>query len=301
MRTFGVALGLLVVAGSVASAQIPGGAPPTGSTTGRVPTPGAGPGRTVALQPPAVPVDPMVLAHLKAWQAKMESLQNLYTTCELTKEDRVLKKSHKFSGSVICMKPNLARMRLDSATDPNDYSAWVCDGKAVYAYDGNKKILTQYNIPAGTNGIGDNLLMEFMSGSLTANGALRRFDVTLISPEKPDPNYLFFQIKPKLAKDKQDFETLKLVLFSPTIKPDLQYLAYIPAMVQMATTNNEKVETWNFFDPAKSRFPQPNVKGLKLSDFKPVNPGRDWKIVQGNPPASGGSQPRVVRPTGPGK
>src|SRR5258708_4735467 len=107
MRAFGVALCLLVVAGSLASAQIPGGAPPTGSPTGRVPTPGAGqPGITpVALQP-AAPPNPQVLAHLKAWEAKMAGLTNLYTTCELKREDRVLKKTKNYTGSVICMKPN---------------------------------------------------------------------------------------------------------------------------------------------------------------------------------------------------
>lgn len=296
MRSIGVLVGLVLTAGSYAPAQVPGGVPQTGTPASRVPTPGSGqPGLvTGAVQPPP-PADPAVVAHLKAWEAKMAGLNNLYTTCELKREDRVLKKTKTYSGSVICMKPNLARMRMELAGDANDYTAYVCDGKAVYEYDGMRKTLTQYNIPAGNNGVGDNLLMEFMSGSLTADGALRRFDVKVLEPAKPDVNYLYFEVKPRLPKDKQEFETLRLVLFSPTIQKELQHLTYIPAMVEMATANNEKVETWTF------KAPQPNVTGLKLTDFKPVDPGPTWQKVIGNPPGGGQTQPRVVRPTGPGK
>jgi TIGR03009 family protein len=161
-----------------------------------------------------------------------------------------------------------------------------------------RKVLTQHVIPAGAAGAGgggDNLLMDFMSGKLTADDAFRRFDIKLLTPAQPDPNYIFFEIKPRLARDKQDFETIKLVLISPEIEKKNQHLAYLPRMIVMASTNNEKIETWSFPNP------QPNVKGYTLEHFKPVDPGKDWQKVMGNPPAGGPGQPRVVRPTGPGK
>jgi TIGR03009 family protein len=299
MRTIGVWCGIMFAAGSVATGQVPGGQPPVGTPAGRVPTPGSGQGTVtpVALQPQAPP-NPIVVAHLKAWEKKMAGLQNLYATCEQKQEDRVLKKVKTYTGSVVCMKPNLARMSIALVNDPKDHIGYLCDGKAVYEYNGLEKKLTQYNIPPGASGVGDNLLMEFMSGSLTADDVLRRFDIKILTPAKPDANYLYFEVKPRLAKDKQDFETLKLVFFSPELDPKLQYLSYLPAMVEIAGTNNERVLTWSFV--ADGKLPQPNVNGIKAAEFKPVNPGKDWQIVVGNPPA-GGQGPRVVRPTGPVK
>jgi TIGR03009 family protein len=297
MRTIGVWCGIMFAAGSVATGQLPGGQPPAGTPTGRVPTPGSGQGTVtpVALQAPAAP-DPKVVAHFKAWETKMAGLQNLYTTCEVTREEAILRKKKQFTGSVVVMKPNLARMRIEAANDPKDYEAYLCDGKSIYVYDGSKKVVTQHVIPAGAvGGGGDNLLMDFMSGKLTADDAFRRFDIKLLTPAKPDPNYIFFEIKPRFPRDKQDFETLKLVLFSPELPKELQYLAYLPRMIVTASTNNERIETWSFTNP------QPDVQGYTKEHFKPVDPGKDWQKVMGNPPAGGQGQPRVARPTGPVK
>jgi TIGR03009 family protein len=290
MRTIGVTA-VLVAVGSVATAQGPGVQP-----AGRVPTPGAGQGVvTTALQPPAAP-DPQVVAHLKAWEAKMAGLQNLYTKCEVTREEAILKKKKTLTGEVVCMKPNFARMRIDSTIDPKDWEAYVCDGKVIYAFDGLGKVIKRYKIPAGNNGAGDNLLMEFMSGSLTADGALRRFDVKILAPNPPQPDYLFFEIKPRQVRDKQEFEVLKLVLFSPTIRKDLQQWAYLPRMVVMTKNNNEQIETWQFPEP------RPDVPGYLPKHFQVDQlPGKDWKVVDGDAPAPATGQPRVARPTGPGK
>jgi TIGR03009 family protein len=287
MRSIGAAV--LLLAGSVAAAQVPGGQP-----TGRVPTPGVGQtGITpTALQQYPAP-DPQVVAHLKAWEAKMAGLKVMYTQCEVTREETLLRKAKKYSGSVVCMKPNYARMRISSPTDTNDWEAYLSNGKNIYVYNGSRKELTWYDIPAGNTGVGDNLLMEFMSGSLTADAALRRFDMKLVQPATPDENYLFFEVKPRLTRDKQEFETMQLVLYSPTIKKELQPWTYLPRMVQLTKNNKELVETWNFTQPTL------NDERYTVKDFQPVDPGKDWQKGPGNTSASQG--PRVARPNGPGK
>jgi len=150
MRTLGMSLGVCIATAAVAAAQGPGAQPPAGTATGRVPTPGADQGTAtpVALQPP----DPKVVAHFKAWEAKMAGLENLYTTCEVTREEILLRKKKQYTGSVVVMKPNLARMRIVAANDPNDYEAYLCDGKSVFVYEGLRKVLTQHVIPAGAAG-----------------------------------------------------------------------------------------------------------------------------------------------------
>jgi TIGR03009 family protein len=274
--------------------QPPAGAPTPGGA--RIPTPGAD--NPAALQPGGLPqVDPNLLKHLVAWEGVMKNATNFYAEVTKVSKDQLLKKETTATGSVMCQKPNLARMRLDfkpavgQKPGPNDYEAYICTGREIFQYDGPMKTVTKVQLRGV--GVGDNLLLEFMSGTLKANDVLRRFDMRLL---KEDANYIFLEVGAKLPNDVAEFKTMILVLHQPNI-PGRPQLAYLPRTVVIRKNNNQQEESWDFPSPLI------NVK-IEANAFQYVAPPQDWKVqsVQGppaQPPLGGGNALPVARPKGP--
>jgi TIGR03009 family protein len=301
-----------VLAASPAFAQAPpatptppGGAPmPTAPAAqpgggAHLPVPGAG---APAAAQPAPPIAPEMVAHLAAWEKVMQGATNFYCKdVSVVRKNLVLKKESAYSGEIMCLKPNMARMRLQRTpaggqkADPNDYTAYICTGQEVYEYDGQAKVVTEYKLRNG--GVGDNLLLEFMSGSLKTRDVLERFELKHLQPNAP--NYIYLEIKPRLPRDKAEFETMILVLFQPNI-PKAEAQAYLPRTVVIRKNNGQEEETWDFPMPAVS------VPGVTKDHFKfiPVPKELGWKMQQAQQPSSvtpgtPTGQPRVVRPNGP--
>jgi TIGR03009 family protein len=279
----GLILGLaLMVTGSSVLAQVPGEAAPA--------------------------VDPKVVTHLQAWQQVMAATTNFYSVCTLQRKHLIVKnKASTHVGSVMCLKgPNgttMAKLHIDRIGPdgqpvPGEFMRYVCTGRAVYQYDGSVKEVTEYLLQG--NGVGNNLLLEFISGALTAEAILRRFDVAL---SKQDANWVYLEIRPRNPADRQEFQLLKLALFAPgTAK------AYLPRMVVMDNPNGQESETWSFEDPkAPGQDPRVNAAGIEPRMFEPEKPPAGWKVIQDprrNAPQPGGGNPppgapRVARPVGP--
>jgi TIGR03009 family protein len=288
MRRAGPLLSALLLA-APAVAQLPAGE--------RVPVPGT----PVANQPQAQPaqtqpaqVDAALYSHLQGWEKVMQGTTNFHTECTLVKKSLLDKRETQAKGRIICLKPNLAWMRIDQTPapgkqpNPSDYMTWICTGRAVYEYDANIRQVTEVLLPNG--GVGDNLLLTFMSGSLKAADILQRFDMKLL---KEDANYVYLEVRPREARDKQEFETLTLVLYGPSI-PGRPQLAYLPSMVVMRKANGQDVEQWTFDKP------QANVDGIKPELFRFYQPPEkeNWKIQRAQAPAAAPVQPRVARPQG---
>ena len=277
MRRACFTLTVLLAAVPAATAQIP------------LPPGTARPPISTGVVPVAAPNPAALEAHLKAWEAKSVSLVNMYTECEMVRKNLVLKKEKTYAGSIVCMKPSLARMKIENKAEKADYQAYICDGASVYEYSGRDKTVTQHKIPpGGKNNVGDNLLIEFMSGKMTADDVKSRFDIKLVREEE---FYVHLQIGPKQERDKQEFESMLLVLFSEKAKD----MAYLPAIVVMQKNNAEELEQWTF------KKPMSNVQGIKQSDFNFVAPPKDWQVKQAGaatttsvPPT-----PKVARPAGP--
>lgn len=259
MRLPGFSLAVLLIGVPVAWAQPPG-APGV---------PGA--------QPPAVqpkPADPKLDAHLNAWEKTMGGLTNFRVDLGLKRTDAVFKKDRLYSGSVLCMKPNFARLRLDYDGDPTkaDYEAYICDGKSVYEYNGLQRTITEWKLPnAAANPAGgtDNLMLDFLSG-MKARDAKQRFDMELF---KEDENYVYLDIKPVQARDKTEFQQLRLALYGPRTK-----FAYLPAQVYMVKPNGD-TEQWSFKNP------QTNLQGVDEKLFAYVKvPGFAERQGQPAPP-----------------
>jgi TIGR03009 family protein len=176
------------------------------------------------------------------------------------------------------MKPNYAVLRLDNAADPTktDYEAYICDGKALYVYEGLKKTVTEITIPQNQAGV-DNLMLDFLAG-MKAKDAKQRFDLTLF---KTDEHYIYLDVKPLRPADQREFKQLRLALYGPG--PATAKYAYLPAQVFMLKPNDD-TEVWKFTNT------QVDVPGVDATKFKfvPIN-DKGWKFQKAPPqPGAGG-------------
>lgn len=194
-----------------------------------------------------------------------------------------------YEATIWCLKPNLARMRLDrlppvgQKPDPNDFQTYICDGRSVFEYEGPTRTVTEYQLGAN-GGVGDNLLLEFMSGSITARQAGERFGINWLKPT--DPTYLYLELTPRLPKDKAEFEKMTLVLVKPGLPGAAAGQAYLPRMAQLVRLNGQEVETWDFPNPLVNA-QKAGGQQIGPKDFAFVQPGQGWKTVKAaaKPPA----------------
>lgn len=230
-------------------------------------------------QPPAPPAptpqpDP-VAAHLAQWEKTMGQLVNFGAEFDLVRKDNVFKQSRTYGGSVLCMKPNLAILRIESKTDKNDYEAFLSNGKSVYHYDGPKKLITEFKLnPAGG---ADNLMLDFLGG-MKAGDAQRRFKIGLVNQ---DANYVILAIEPLMPRDKQEFTDARLALLAPTNVAKLT--PYLPAVVWLQQPNGN-TEEWRL---RNHKVNQPGVEP-KLFEFQMV---KGFQFQQAPPPAPPGPAP----------
>lgn len=244
MRLAGLTLLALLLCAATMAAQVPPGA--------AVPPP-----IPAAVAAPNQKLD----AHLAAWERTMGDLKNFRFELNLERKDPaatgVFKDTKKYTGVVLCMKPTFARLRLDYEGDPKDFEAFICNGKAVYAYNGLQKTITEHKMPDPKQNAGSgNLILDFMTGMKAADFK-SRFAIEI---KKEDDYYIYLDIKPILGKDKQEFQQLRLALYGPKVKE----FAYLPAEVFMVKPNNES-EHW------KLKKPQKNLPGIDAKVFQYEN------------------------------
>jgi len=213
----------------------------------------------VAGMPPAAP--PANAAkldtHLAGWEKASAAWTNFAVEVKLTRKDGVRQKTQEYSGSALCMTPTFARLRLEYTADPKDYEAFICDGKAVYAYSGLSKTVTQHKLPdpkTDPNGATDNLVLDFLFG-FKAKVLKDRFAVQFLGE---DPDYVYLSIKPTQARDRQEFDELRLALHGPQTKTKAPYL---PAQIIIAKPNGDS-EDWKFTKPRIDN------AGISAKDFQ---------------------------------
>jgi len=283
MRRAGLTLSALLAAAPAARPQTPAGGPAPVNLA-----PVAQPPAPPAAGLPAAP-SPALLSHLAAWEARHKQVQNLYTDCEMVKKDKIHRKERAYNGVVMCMKPNLAWLKIEDKTNKNDYMAYICNGTSVFEYNAKDKLVVEHRIPkANPNSVGDNLLIEFMSGSMTAADVMKRFDLTLVKEEE---YYVHIEVKPRLARDLQEFESLLLVLHGP--KTANLGLDYLPKVVVMRGNNGQNEEQWTFAKPMA------NVRNLTPANFQYVKPPADWQVKPAAAGVPAAGEPKVARPAAP--
>lgn len=145
MRTAGLAVAVLLVAGSAAPAQLPA-----------------------------------VEAHLRAWEAETAALFGLSADFSLdrTGADR----RDAFRGTIKYLRPNLVRLRIENPGRAEDFEDYVGTGTAVFEYNGAAKTVTEYPIPPGAGAGGGHLLMDLFAG-IKADALARRFEVSVFKED----------------------------------------------------------------------------------------------------------------------
>lgn len=229
-------------------------------------------------QPPAgVPAaDPKLDGHLLQWEKRMTGVMNFRAEFSLNRKEAVFQQPREYTGEVLCMKPNLAILRLENTKNKVDYEAYVCNGKSVFEYNGLSKTITEIKLPANA-GASDNLMLDFLAGMKAAD-AKKRFQIALF---KEDPNYVYLDIKPLLGKDKTEFEQLRLALYGPGVQAP--YVPYMPAQVLMVKPNGDS-ESWKF---TKLETDLPGVQA-NMFQYREV-PG--FQFRQAPPPQPPGAAP----------
>ncbi len=201
--------------------------------------------------------------HLVNWEAVMKGAKNFYCEGKKIQETKVgARKGRKESRTEIrCQMPSKARMVLSAIpgpgekADPNDFDLYIATSDLILEYDGNNKRLIETRLPPGS--MKGMLLLDFISGAITARAAAERFDIKLL---KEDANYLYLELKPRKPEDLGDFESMVLVLFRNVEGQP----AYLPRQVVVMRNKNQEEETWDFPRPAI------NVQGFGPADFSPA-------------------------------
>lgn len=261
-------------------------------TSGGQPSGGAS-ALPVSTAQPAAP-DAATMKHLESWEAAMKGVKTFYAAATMVDQDPILKREAKFNAEMWLLKPNYARLDVIKALPKGqapamaDQKMYISTGKMIYEYDGAAKKRTSAAL--GPNGAGNNLLLDIMSG-MSAKQITERFTVRTI---KQDENFVYLEVKPVYKVDKEEFETLTLVLCGAQFKDR----AYIPRRVVLTKQSGQgpnvagPSETWDFADP------RVNPNGIGEKTFVAFDIPKDWTDEKKDLPrtAPPGSSPRVPTP-----
>jgi len=223
-------------------------------------------------------------AHLAQWEKEMAGVKSISAECKRSDVNRVSNNRTELAGVVKVMKQDvpdgktekLAFLHLAQKDDPNAYEKFICTGNLVYWFSPKERILYVKKLGAGAK---DDNFLDFLFQMKVA-ALTKRYELTLTRPD--DPNYVYFEIKPKLDADKAEFQRARLVLLKSN---------YLPAQLWFEEPNGNH-HTWEL---SKVRGNDP---GVTAKDFVAPEKPDKWQIkeMKANEPEA---RPRVIRPAGP--
>ena len=235
--------------------------------------------------------------HLAAWKEETAKLTNIHADISLTRTPvAFFGRVKRFSGVILHMQPNYFVMRLENNADRTgaDYEASICDGKAVYAYNGLQKSILARSIVEETPvrpvspPTQEEMILEqwrqffdrvvralhpgehFATKCLIGSEALfdrQRYWITFAGAGGGIINLDF---EPVFPEDKQEFTKARVSL----IGPGNNKLAYMTTTVELTLPNGD-TEVWKFTDwkrdipgLAPYNFAFQKVPGFKLTDLR---------------------------------
>ncbi|MGL6072762.1 MAG: hypothetical protein ACRC8S_01245 [Fimbriiglobus sp.] len=233
---------------------------------------------------PAKAVDPVLLDHLQKWEKVMKDSKTFYAKGTKTVENKLKRIIKKYDVEFMGMTPGKVRFRDEAQATPggvrdgNDYTTYIVDDTMVYEYDGMAKQLTETKLDTGISK--RVFMMEMLSGSMTATKVLERFEVRISQVEK---HYVHLEFKPKLRDDREDFDSMTIILFLP--KPELDkkdkpYPHYLPRQFLVYGKNAQVLTSWDFDSPMINR----DEITTKFFEKAPAPEG--WKVVVKKPPTA---------------
>jgi TIGR03009 family protein len=209
MRLSGLALAASFMLAAVAAAQQ---APP------QLPA-GSAPAAPTIQAPPS---NPELDGYLEHWEKEMKSFRTLALKLTRIDEDKVLRGVTQYEGIAYFMKTGSgasARNLILLQTSPKGSNElaekFVCSGTFLYYFDRSAREVQARELPKSRPGAmpDDNFLGMF---GLQADEAKRRYSLTLT---KADANFIYIDILPRFARDKEDFEKAQIVLNKSNFMP----------------------------------------------------------------------------------
>ena len=241
-----------------------------------------------AQAPPPAPAAPAVVAHLQAWERVMAGSKSFWSQCTVSRRNEATKISESYKGAVMCLKPGYARTMIElqpaagqpPASVQGVFEMYIITPTAVHEYTGTgvdrttgklkPRTYTETRFAPGQRP--QNVMLDLLSGTMTADQVLRRFDVSLV---KQDANYIYLGILPKRdnKRDQEDFQSMSMVLYQPATG-----FGYLPATVMFTKDAlGQQIDEWTFLQP---KLNQPEVT---VQQFAPVAiPANDpnWQVIR---------------------
>ena len=228
---------------------------------------------------------------LRGWEKAMTDLQSFACVVHRKTLDKALGSRDEHKGYAMFMKAapketgSRARLELTKVSNPKIFEKYICTGTFLYEYAPVNQTIRIHDMPQTKQaGMAQESFLSFLFG-MGAEQAKQRYDLTVVYPTdgRPDPNYHYLQIAPKMTQDKSDFVFAQLCLYRAN---------NLPARITYVQPNKNEIE-WNFTDV------QVNVQ-IPLKYFEPESIP-NWRTERLQPKAAPAVAPAVAptgRPTG---
>jgi TIGR03009 family protein len=168
--------------------------------------------------PAPAPFDPAKFPEdwlLAKWEETMSKVDSLVADCEFTSIDKVFNTKDIYTGKAKYLHTKVATMgslelfkNVKGVQDKAQFKKFIYTGNFLYSFVPENKVVLVQQLPKPAAGQGvDNNLLSFVFGMRAAD-AKQRYELKW---QKPDENYYYLEVTPRLAKDKQDFKQARLV------------------------------------------------------------------------------------------
>jgi TIGR03009 family protein len=236
----------------------------------------------LAPQGAAQPQQESVDTVLRGWEKAMTDIKSFAAVVERDTLDKALQAKDQFKGYAMFRKPTVkddssrALLQLTKATSADIFEKYVCTGTYLYEYAATNKLVRVHDMPKTKDGVQQESFLSFLFG-MGAAQAKERYDMELVYPPggKPDANYHYLRVKPKLDQDKGDFIEARLSLYRSN---------HLPAQIWYLQPNRNEI-TWNF-----SKL-QVDVD-IPLTYFEPSVP-KGWEMKRIQPKTPAGVTPTI--------
>jgi TIGR03009 family protein len=229
--------------------------------------------------PPRTGTPEQLAATLAQWEREMAAVKSLSAECKRTDVNRVANNRSEVVGVVKCLKvesqgkvDKLALLQLGPKDNPNNFSEkYICTGALLYRFAPAQQTIFVHKLRGGA--ADDNFLDNLFQ--FKAESMKKRYDMTLVMPD--DPNYIYFDLRPKVDADKAEFQRARLVLYRKN---------FLPAQLWFEEPNGNH-HTWELTKVTA------NDPAVKPAEFVAPEKPKGWEIKEVKETEADG--PRVIR------
>jgi TIGR03009 family protein len=251
--------------------------------------------------PAPATADPRLDQLLARWENETRGVQQtMMAEIKSVRKDHVFNKKRQSTGWIKFMRPDLARVELADAENPERYERWICTGAHVYNFAPAEKVIYVFPLEAARKGqLPDQGPAQFLF-DMKADLAKKRYELKIT---KVTEHYTYIDVFPRFEADMQDFSYARLVILNKT---------NLPLQLYWVEPNKTEV-TWDIVKIHKdapqlvkrTEFEKPSLPDptWKWGDTRALNDARPAAKPTGSGKSQGGSpnSPRVIRPQTPEK